>query len=80
MTLKEDARKMFTELFGSEVAKQVDDFDNPDFYPEDFLEECMGFLKNLIGQDAAEKHLRPLYEKYGKNSSNKGKHARRRPK
>jgi len=65
MSLKEDARKMLEEIFGSEIAKQVvDKFDNPEDYPKDFLEECEYFLARLVGKNAAKKKLQPLYEKY----------------
>ena len=51
-------------MFGSVVAKQLDNFDNPEKYPKDFLEECTDFLGKFIGEDAAKKKLEPLARKY----------------
>ena len=64
-SMREDFRSIFQGLFGSDVAKQVDGFDNPDKYPTEFMEECTDFLGKLIGRDAAMKKLEPLYKKYG---------------
>ena len=64
MSLKEEAKGIFSELFGPEVAKQVDKFENPEEYPKDFLEECVYFLGKFIGEDAAKKKFEPLYKKY----------------
>ena len=64
MGLKEDAKSVFESLFGSEIAKQLDSFDNPKKYPQDFLEECTTFLGKFIGDEAAKKRLGPLEKKY----------------
>jgi hypothetical protein len=64
MGLKEDAKAVFGGLFGSEIAKQLDNFDSPEKYPKDFLEECDTFLGKFIGEKAAEKRLEPLAKKY----------------
>jgi hypothetical protein len=62
--LKDDARKIFLDLYGTEVAKQLDNFENPREYPKDFLEECTYFLSKLIGEKSAKERLLPLYKKY----------------
>jgi len=62
--LKNDAMKIFLELYGTEVAKQLNDFEDPRKYPKDFLEECTYFLSKLMGEEPAKKRLLPLYEKY----------------
>jgi hypothetical protein len=64
-SMREDFRSIFQGLFGSDVAKQVDGFDNPERYPNEFVEECTDFLGKLIGRDAAVKKLETLYKKYG---------------
>jgi hypothetical protein len=64
--LREDAKKLFEELLGPQVASQLDNFDDPKRYPNDFLDECEHFLSELIGKDAAEKKINALREKYGK--------------
>jgi hypothetical protein len=62
--LRDEARRVFSELFGPEVAKQVDNFDKPEEYPKEFLDECTFFLGKLIGDDAAKKKFEPLRKKY----------------
>jgi len=64
MTLKEEAKAVFKKLLGSEIAKQLDNFDDPDKYPKDFLDECVYFLGRFIGEGAAKKRLEPLYRRY----------------
>jgi len=64
MALKEEAKSIFSQLFGPEVAKQVDRFDKPEDYPKDFLDECMYFMGKLIGEGAARKKFEPLRKKY----------------
>jgi hypothetical protein len=71
MSLKEDTKAVFEGMFGSTVAKQLDSFDNPEKYPQDFLEECTGFLGKFIGNDAAKKRLEPLAKKYLKTEARK---------
>ncbi len=66
MDLKEDAAKIFRELFGDVVAKQVENFDNSKKYPKDFLDECVAFMGEMIGMSSAEKLFSPLYKKYVK--------------
>ncbi len=66
MVLKEEAKSIFERLFGPEVARQLDDFDDPEKYPKDFLEECVYFLGKFIGEGTAKKILEPLYRKYSK--------------
>ena len=64
MGIYEDSKKIFLDVFGQEVAKQLDGFDKPDKYPEDFLEECTYFLSKLVGENAAKEKFQPLYKKY----------------
>ena len=64
MTLKEEAKGIFTELFGPEVAKQVDKFDKPEDYPKDFLDDCVFFLGKFLGEDTAKRKFESLYKKY----------------
>jgi hypothetical protein len=71
MGLKEEAKSIFESLFGSEIAKQLDSFDNPEKYPMDFLEECTTFLGKFIGEEAARKKLEPLNKKYMKKKERK---------
>jgi hypothetical protein len=71
MGLKEEAKSIFESLFGSEIAKQLDYFDNPEEYPQDFLEECATFLGKFIGEDAAKKKLEPLAKKYIRREARK---------
>ena len=66
MGLKEDAKRIVSEIFGSEVAEQLNAFDDPKKYPKDFLEECVYFLGRLIGEEEAKKKFMPLYRKYVK--------------
>jgi len=72
MGLKEEAKSIFESLFGSEIAKQLDSFDNPEKYPQDFLEECTTFLGKFIGDDAAKKKMDPLSRKYLKQEPEAG--------
>lgn len=71
MGLKEEAKTIFESLFGSEIAKQLDSFDSPEKYPQDFLEECTTFLGKFIGDEAARKKLEPLTKKYIKKEARK---------
>ncbi len=71
MGLKEEAKAIFEGLFGSEIAKQLDSFDNPEKYPTDFIEECTTFLGKFIGDEAARKKLKPLANKYVKKEARK---------
>ncbi|MCD6590867.1 MAG: hypothetical protein J7K72_02750 [Candidatus Aenigmarchaeota archaeon] len=64
MSLKDEAKSVFERILGSEVAKQLDSFDDPEKYPRAFLDECLYFLEKFIGKEAAKKKLKPLYEKY----------------
>jgi hypothetical protein len=64
MTLKAEVKDILSGLFGPEVAKQVDNFENPNSYPKDFLDQSVYFLGKFIGEDAARKKLEPLYKKY----------------
>lgn len=68
MSLKDDAKAIFQNLLGPEISKQIDNFDNPEKYPRDFLEECVDFLGKFIGKNAAEKKFEPLYKKYSKET------------
>ena len=68
MTLKKDAKKLFLDLFGPQIAKQLNTFDDPGRYPNDFLNECKHFMSQLIGVDAAERKLGPLFKKYSRSS------------
>jgi hypothetical protein len=71
MGLKEDAKGIFESLFGSEIAKQLDSFDSPEKYPQDFLEECTTFLGKLIGDEAAKRKMGPLARKYIRKGAKK---------
>lgn len=64
MGLYEDAKKIFLDLLGPEVAKQIDNFEDPRKYPKEFLDECTYFLSKLIGEKSAKEKLLPLYKKY----------------
>jgi hypothetical protein len=75
MTLKEEAKQVLTELFGPEVAKQVDKFDKPEDYPKDFLDECVFFLGKFIGDNAAKRKFEPLYKKYTSDTDLQTEHA-----
>ncbi|MCJ7816730.1 MAG: hypothetical protein MUP55_02630 [Candidatus Aenigmarchaeota archaeon] len=75
MALKEEAKSIFSQLFGPEVAKQVDRFDKPENYPKDFLDECVFFLGKLIGEDAAKRKFEPLYKKYTPGTGMQAQHA-----
>jgi len=64
MTLKEEAKVIFDRLLGSAISEQVNNFDDPEKYPSDFLDECTDFLGKFIGDSAAKKKLESLYKKY----------------
>lgn len=64
MNLYDDAKRIFVQLLGPNVAKEIDNFDDPKKYPKDFLDECTYFLSKLIGEEAAKKNFSPLYKKY----------------
>jgi len=66
MTLKAEAGSVFEKLLGPLISKQLDNFDNPEKYPKDFLDECAYFLGRFIGETAAKNKLEPLYKKYAK--------------
>jgi len=66
--IKKDAKKIFLNLFGPEIAKQIDNFEDPNKYPKEFLEECTYFLSKLIGEKPAKEKLMPLYKKFKKCS------------
>ena len=68
MGIYEDSKRIFSDMFGPEVARQVDSFDDSEKYPKDFLDECAYFLSKLIGEDAAKKKFQPLYDKYCKEN------------
>jgi hypothetical protein len=62
--LLEDAKGIFKDALGPDVAKQLDDFEDPEKYPDIFLKECVFFLGKLVGEASAEEKLRPLVKKY----------------
>lgn len=64
MTLKDEAKEIFEKLLGPEIAEQLNNFDDPEKYPKDFLDECVDFLGKFIGEDSARKKLERLYKKY----------------
>jgi benzoyl-CoA reductase/2-hydroxyglutaryl-CoA dehydratase subunit BcrC/BadD/HgdB len=66
MSIYEDAKKLFVELLGLEVAKVIDTFEDPKKYPKEFLEECKYFLAKIVGEEPAKEKLQPIYEKYFK--------------
>ncbi len=67
MSIRNDVRQVILKLAGPKAASIVDTdaFDNPQKYPEDFLNEAAYFLSRLVGERAAERKLEPLYKKYG---------------
>lgn len=67
MALKEDSKAVFEELLGSEVAKQLDTFDDPKKYPKDFIQQCAFFLGKFLGDEIAMNKLAPVCKKYFKN-------------
>lgn len=71
MGLLEDAKGIVSQVFGPEVADQLDYFDDPARYPDDFLDECVFFIGKLIGNDAAKKKFELLIKKYLKANANK---------
>ena len=73
MGLYEDSKKIIMDILGEEVAKQLDNFEDPEKYPEDFLNECIYFLSKLIGDETAKSKFQPLYKKYIKTKSNRNK-------
>lgn len=64
MTLKDEVASILKNLLGPGIAKQLDNFDDPAKYPNDFLDECTYFLGQFIGDEAAKKKMEPLYKKY----------------
>ncbi|MFH1237319.1 MAG: hypothetical protein V1648_02845 [Candidatus Aenigmatarchaeota archaeon] len=64
MALKDEAKSLFDKMLGSVISDQLKNFDNPEKYPKDFLDECTDFLGKFIGSDAAKKKMDPLYRKY----------------
>lgn len=64
MGMKEEAKKIICDAFGKEIAAQLDVFEDPKKYPVEFLEQCVCFLENLIGTQAARSKFEPLYLKY----------------
>lgn len=64
MKLKDEAKKIFLDIFGPEVARQIDSFEDSKKYPKDFLDECKFFMTKLMGEEVAEKKFQPLYQKY----------------
>jgi hypothetical protein len=73
MTLKDEVKEIFNELFGPEMAKQVDNFEKPSMYPKDFLDQSVYFLGKLIGEDVAKKKIEHLYKKYLKEKPRRDK-------
>jgi len=66
-----ETKKIFLNIFGPEVAKQLDNFQDPKKYPKDFLDQSKFFLSRLMGDQVAEIKLKSLYEKYIKNKADK---------
>ena len=65
MSLKEDVLAGISEILGADSAKQViGNFDDPKKYPKDFLDEYRFFMQKLIGYDAAQRKVYPVYKKY----------------
>ena len=60
-------KKIFLNIFGPEVAKQLDNFQDPKKYPKDFLDQSKFFLSKLLGERMAEEKLLNLYKKYAKS-------------
>lgn len=70
MGLKNDVKKIFVEISGTAVAEQVEHFEDPESYPEDFCRECHHFLSQIIGESAAKERLDPICRKYLKDKQN----------
>ncbi len=66
MGLYNDTKELLLNMFGPDIAKQVDVFEDPEKYPKEFLDECEFFLSKLIGEEATLEKIRPLYKKYVK--------------
>jgi len=66
MPILDEAKKIFQDLLGEEVAKQLNGFSDPKKYPKDFLDDCVYFLSKFIGEEAAKKKFELLYKKYTK--------------
>jgi hypothetical protein len=64
MSLKEEVKKIFEKTIGKEAAKAIDVFEDPEKYPDDFIEEAISFLANFIGKEAAEKKFEDVIKKY----------------
>jgi len=69
--LYNETKNIFLNIFGPEVAKQLDNFQDPKKYPKDFLDQSKFFLSKLMGDQVAEIKLKSLYEKYIKNKTYK---------
>ncbi|MFH0978169.1 MAG: hypothetical protein V1837_02595 [Candidatus Woesearchaeota archaeon] len=69
MKLKEEAAQIVLKTFGSEVAHQLDTFEDPNKYPVDFLDQCVYFLGKLVGEETSKKKFLPLYKKFAAQSS-----------
>ncbi len=65
MGLKDDVLAGIGEVLGADSAEHVvGTFDAPEKYPKEFLDECFFFMQKLMGDEAAEKKVAPLYKKY----------------
>lgn len=73
MSLYDDAKKIILELFGPKFLSVLDTFEDPKKYPEEFLNEFRYFLEMIIGKEATEEKVKPLYEKYTKAGKSKKK-------
>lgn len=67
MGLLEEAKEILAEAFGKEVADQLDNFDDPNKYPKEFIDECIFFLAKIAGPEVADKKFAPLVKKYMKS-------------
>jgi hypothetical protein len=68
VSLKEESKQILSALFGPEVARQVETFEDPEKYPKDFLDECTYFLGKFVGESAAKGKFKVLYKKYIKTA------------
>lgn len=67
--VRREVKDIFIKLFGAEIAKVVDTFDDPKRYPKEFMEECIYFLEKLIGRERALELLLPIFKKHFKKLS-----------
>jgi len=70
MDLKEEVKSILEKTIGNEAAKAMDAFEDPEKYPDDFLNEAVSFLAKFIGEEAAKKRFESLFKKYKASGGN----------